>query len=147
MVEIEAKLANLQSNSGDSKKDEILLRGFSFQVDYYLSPSLCVVPYYFSFVVIFPPHKLLSLQLTRTRVRHLLPITCCAPPFDRCALRAHLNYFPRHSFVHLSHCLSCQPACLSCNQSLPRAKPRFPRLIANPHLNEGSMPNGTSLWW
>ena len=63
MVEIEAKLANLQSNSGDSKKDEILLRGFSFQVFYYLSPSLCVVPYYFSFVVIFPPHKLLFLQL------------------------------------------------------------------------------------
>jgi hypothetical protein len=32
MVEIEAKLANLQTNIGDSKKDEILLRGFSFQV-------------------------------------------------------------------------------------------------------------------
>lgn len=92
MAEIEAKLANLQSKSGDSKKDEILLRGFSFQVNYYLSPSLCVARFFlFVSVVVFPPYKRLPLQLTRARRRNLLSTTCCAPPFDLCVLRVHAN--------------------------------------------------------
>ena len=32
---------------------------------------------------------------------------------------------------------SFQPACLSCNQQLPRAKPRFPRLLAPPQIRQG----------